>query len=364
MSLPVRDDLVGKVPYGAPQAGRAGVGEVIQLNVNENPHPLSAGFVTDLQRAVGEAGPGLNRYPDREAVELRTALASYLSDRTGGQLVPEQLWAANGSNEVLQQVLQAFGGPGRTALGFEPSYSMHPILAAGTGTRWVAVPRPPDFVLTAEVALAALREHCPDVVFVTTPNNPTGTVTPLEVISAICGEAPGMVVVDEAYAEFASGPSATTLLDAYPRLIVSRTMSKAFALAGARVGYLAASPEVVDVLRLVRLPYHLSALTQLVARVALARSSELLDTVELVKAQRDRMVREITALGLTVVPTDANFLLFGPFDDPADVWQRLLDAGVLVRDVSSGAGLAGWLRVNAGTESETTAFLSALEKVL
>jgi histidinol-phosphate aminotransferase len=357
--LPVRDDLRGKTPYGAPQ-----ISDVIQLNVNENPYPPSPELVADLQRAVGERGLALNRYPDRDAVQLRTSLASYLSDRTGVSLTVDELWAANGSNEVLQQVLQAFGGPGRTALGFEPSYSMHPILAAGTGTAWLGVPREPDFTLPAELAVHAVREHRPDVVFVTTPNNPTGTVTPLEVIAAICDAAPGMVVVDEAYAEFASGPSATTLLARFPRLIVSRTMSKAFALAGARIGYLAASPGVVDALRLVRLPYHLSALTQVVARIALARTTELLATVEHVKKQRDRMVREITALGLTVMPTDANFMLFGPFDDPPAVWQQLLDRGVLVRDVSTGAGLAGWLRVNAGTPAETSAFLSALEEIL
>ena len=357
--LPVRDDLRGKTPYGAPQ-----IADVIQLNVNENPYPPPGALVADLQRALGEPGLSLNRYPDRDAVELRTSLAGYLSERTGVPLTMEQLWAANGSNEVLQQVLQAFGGPGRVALGFEPSYSMHPILASGTGTRWVGVKRAADFTLSVEAAVAAVGEHRPDVVFVTTPNNPTGTVTSLETIAAICDVAPGMVVVDEAYAEFASGPSATTLLDRYPRLIVSRTMSKAFALAGARVGYLAAAPAVVDALRLVRLPYHLSALTQLVARIALARTTELLETVEHVKEQRDRMIREIRALGLTVMATDGNFMLFGPFDDPAAVWQALLDRGVLVRDVSSGAGLAGWLRVNAGTPAETSAFLSALEEVV
>jgi len=358
-ALPVRDDLRGTTPYGAPQ-----VAGVIQLNVNENPHPPSAGFVAQLQAAVGDVATGLNRYPDREAVAVRTDLAAYLSARTGVALALANVWAANGSNEVLQQVLQAFGGPGRTALGFEPSYSMHPILAAGTSTTWVGVPRAADFTLPVERALAALAEHRPDVVFLTTPNNPTGTATPLDVVAAVCAAAPGMVVVDEAYAEFGSSPSAVTLLGRFPRLIVSRTMSKAFALAGARLGYLAASPAVVDALRLVRLPYHLSALTQVVARVALSRTDELLSTVEQVKAQRDRIVREVQALGLTVPPTDANFLLFGPFADPSASWQRLLDRGVLVRDVSSSPGLAGWLRVNAGTESETTAFLSALEEVL
>ena len=141
-------------------------------------------------------------------------------------------------------------------------------------------------------------------------------------------------------------------------------MSKAFALAGARVGYLAASPAVVDALRLVRLPYHLSTLTQAAARTALAHADELLGTVEQVKAQRDRMVARIRELGLTVAPTEANFLLFGPFEQPAAVWQALLDRGVLVRDVSSGPGLSGWLRVNAGTEPETTSFLEALEEVI
>jgi histidinol-phosphate aminotransferase len=356
--LPVRPDLVGKKPYGAPQLPRA-----IQLNVNENPHPPSAALVADLQRAIGEAAASLNRYPDREAVALREDLATYLSKSTGVPLQADQVWAANGSNEVLQQVLQAFGGPGRTALGFEPSYSMHPILASGTGTRWVAVQRAADFTLDAARAVAAVDEHRPDVVFLTTPNNPTGTVTGLDVVEAVCAATSGMVVVDEAYAEFAAQPSAVTLLDRYPRLIVSRTMSKAFAMAGARLGYLAAGTDVVDALRLVRLPYHLSALTQAAARTALAHAGELLATVQAVKDQRDRMVREITGLGLTVVPTDANFLLFGPFDDPAAVWQALLDNGVLVRDVSSGPGLAGWLRVNAGTEDETTAFLDALRKV-
>ncbi len=357
-ALPVRDDLRGKAPYGAPQ-----LPDAVQLNVNENPHPPSPGLVADLAEAVGLAAAGLNRYPDREAVALRTDLAAYLSSRTGVPLDVEQVWAANGSNEVLQQVCQAFGGPGRVALGFEPSYSMHPLLAAGTSTGWVAERRAADFTLSAADAVAAVGRHRPAITFLTTPNNPTGTATGLDVVEAVCEASDGMVVVDEAYAEFAATASAVTLLDRHPRLIVSRTMSKAFAMAGARLGYLAASPAVVDALRLVRLPYHLSALTQAAARVALAHADELLGTVEQVKAQRDRMVREIASYGLRVVPTESNFLLFGPFEQPAAVWQSLLDRGVLVRDVSTGPGLAGWLRVNAGTEAETTAFLEALREV-
>jgi len=358
VSLPVRDDLVGRVAYGAPQLPQA-----IQLNVNENPFPPSAALVADLRSALGRAAATLNRYPDREAVLLRTALAAYLSRVTGVTLRVEQVWAANGSNEVLQQVCQAFGGPGRTALGFEPSYSMHPLLAAGTSTGWTGVLRANDFSLTAAAAVAAVAEHRPAITFLTTPNNPTGTVMGLDVIDAVCTASAGMVVVDEAYAEFGSGPSATTLLARHPRLIVSRTMSKAFAAAGLRLGYLAASAEVVDVLRLVRLPYHLSALTQAAARVALAHTDELLATVDAVKVQRDRIITGIEALGLTAVPTGANFLLFGPFPAPSGVWQLLLDRGVLVRDVSTGPGLAGWLRVNAGTAEETTAFLTALSEV-
>ncbi|MCW2608362.1 MAG: hisC, partial [Frankiales bacterium] len=359
MTLPVRDDLVGKKPYGAPQ-----VLDVVQLNVNENPHPPSAGLVAALEKAVGEAAVTVNRYPDRDAVALRTDLAAYLSRQTGVPLDVGRVWAANGSNEVLQQVLQAFGGPGRRALGFEPSYSMHPILAAGTSTTWVAEQRPADFVLTAARAVEAVERHRPHVVFLTTPNNPTGTTTTLDVVRAVHDATSGMVVVDEAYAEFSDLPSAVTLLAELPRLVVSRTMSKAFAMAGTRLGYLAASADVVDALQLVRLPYHLSALTQAAARTALAHEAELLGTVEAVKAQRDRMVREVQALGLAVVPSDANFLLFGPFDDPAATWQALLDEGVLVRDVSGGPGLSGWLRVNAGTEDETTAFLRALATVV
>jgi histidinol-phosphate aminotransferase len=362
--LPLRDDLRGRVPYGAPQSGQAGIGTPVMLNVNENPHAPSARLVADLAAAVGEAAATLHRYPDREARALRTDLAAYLSARTGVVLDAERVWAANGSNEVLQQVCQAFGGPGRVALGFEPSYSMHPLLAAATSTGWVAERRAADFTLDEATAVAAVRRHRPSIVFLTTPNNPTGTPTSLAVVDAVCAASEGVVVVDEAYAEFADTPSAVTLLEQHPRLVVSRTMSKAFALAGARVGYLAASPAVVDALRLVRLPYHLSALTQAAARTALAHADELLGTVAAVVEQRDRMVRELGALGLQVVPTAANFLLFGPFDAPAVTWQALLDRGVLVRDVSSGPGLAGWLRVNAGTEPETSRFLAAVADVL
>jgi len=359
--LPLRPELRGRTPYGAPQPPATH-----RLNTNENPYPLPAELLADLGAALGHAAVDLNRYPDRDALALRADLAAYLS-RGGESIAPAQIWAANGSNEVLQQILQAFGGAGRTALGFTPSYSMHPIIAAGTGTGWVDGARREDFTIDPAAAAAQVREVRPDVVFVTSPNNPTGTAVDLATIEAIHDAASygqgraGMVVVDEAYAEFARAgtPSALTLLAGRPRLVVSRTMSKAFGMAGLRLGYLAADAAVVDALQLVRLPYHLSALTQAAARTALAHTDALLATVDAVKAQRDRIVAALPEMGLTSVPSDANFVLFGSFVDSAAAWQALLDRGVLVRDV----GLPGWLRVTAGTATETQAFLTALSEV-
>jgi histidinol-phosphate aminotransferase len=351
--LPLRPDLVGAEPYGAPQ-----LDVPVALNTNENSYPVPQPVVDAIVAAVAQEAAGLNRYPDREAVELRTDLARYL----GHDLTAEQLWAANGSNEVLQQLLQAFGGPGRTALGFTPAYSMHPILATGTGTSWLDGRRGEDFTISADDAAKQVAEHAPDLVFLCSPNNPTGTALGLDVVDAVVDTAPGMVIVDEAYAEFAreGTPSALTRLPGRPRLVVTRTMSKAFALAGARLGYLAADAAVIDALRLVRLPYHLSALTQAAARAALAHTALLLGTVEAIKAQRDRIVTELTARGLDVVPSDANFVLFGGLADHRAVWRGLLDRGVLIRDV----GLPGWLRVTAGTPEETGAFLAALDGTL
>jgi len=347
----LRDDLRGRTPYGAPQ-----LDVPVRLNTNENPHPPSAGLVADLAEKVGEAARLLNRYPDREALTLRTELATYLTRTTGVALGSREVWAANGSNEVIQQLLQAFGGPGRTALGFDPTYSMHRLIAEATGTRWLGLERLAAFRLEPEQAALVVREHRPDVVFLCSPNNPTGTALDLDVVEAVHDQAPGLVVVDEAYAEFSTRPSAVTLLAGRPRLVVTRTMSKAFAFAGARVGYLASDAELVDALHLVRLPYHLSALTQAAALAALAHTDELLATVAAVREQRDRLVTELRAMGLEVVDSDANFVLFGEFGDQRATWQGLLDRGVLVRDV----GLPGWLRVTAGTEDEVTAFLDAM----
>jgi histidinol-phosphate aminotransferase len=351
--LPIRDDLRGKTPYGAPQ-----IDVPVRLNTNENPYPPSKALVDDLAEEVRRDAAGLNRYPDRDAEALRADLAGYL----GHSLTPEQVWAANGSNEVLQQILQAFGGHGRTALGFEPSYSMHPIITSGTSTEWIGDAREGDFSLDPAKAVAAVEEHRPDIVFLTSPNNPTGTALPLETINRVLEAAPGMVVVDEAYAEFArtGTPSALTLLPEQPRLIVTRTMSKAFAMAGTRLGYLAAHPAVVQALLLVRLPYHLSTLTQAAARVALRHRAELLGTVEALRRERDDTVEWLRGKGLEVADSDANFVLFGRFPERRRVWEGLLARGVLIREV----GPPEWLRVSIGTGEEMAAFRAALEGVL
>ncbi|HST67641.1 MAG TPA: histidinol-phosphate transaminase [Mycobacteriales bacterium] len=351
-ALPLRDDLRGRTPYGAPQ-----LDVPVRLNTNENSSPLPPALLDDIAAAVRAEAGGLNRYPDRDATGLRADLARYL-----GGLDPAQVWPANGSNEILQQLLQTFGGPGRAALGFTPSYSMHEIIATGTGTRWLAGARGADFTITPRDAAAQVAARQPDVVFLTSPNNPTGTALPLATVEAVLAVAPGMVVVDEAYAEFARAgvPSALTLLPGHPRLVVTRTMSKAFGMAGLRLGYLAADPAVVDAVQLVRLPYHLSALTQAVARVALAHAPALLASVEAIKVQRDRIVAALPASGLVSVPSDANFVLFGRFPDAARAWRAFLDRGVLVRD----PGIPGWLRVTAGVEWETDGFLASVPDVV
>jgi histidinol-phosphate aminotransferase len=333
----------------------------VRLNTNENPYPPPPGLVADVADAVCEAARNLHRYPDRDAVALRTDLAGYLAKRTGVPLTAANVWAANGSNEIIQQLLQAFGGFGRTALGFVPSYSMHPIISAGTRTEWIPAPRRADFSLDPAGAVAAIKEHQPDVLFVTSPNNPTGQSIPPDDLAAVITAAPGIVVVDEAYGEFSARPSAIGLLEQFAdRLVICRTMSKAFAFAGGRLGYLAAAPAVVDALLLVRLPYHLSVLTQVAARAALRHGSTTLESVAVLVAERKRVARALSALGAHVVPSDANFILFGRFADAPTAWRRYLDHGVLIRDV----GIPGHLRVTVGTRAENDAFLAASTAVL
>lgn len=346
--LPLRSNLVGKEPYGAPQDPVP-----VSLNVNENTHPIPEEVVADIVRSLEVAVRGVNRYPDREFLELRGALADYL----GAGLTSENLWAANGSNEVLQQILQAFGGPGRSLLSFTPTYSMYPLLASGTDTEWVPVARPEGYALTPEGVVSALREHQPDIAILCGPNNPTGTPLDREVILAAYDAFEGILIVDEAYQEFdAERESAVALLPGRSRLLISRTMSKAFAFAGVRLGYLAADPAVVDALRLVRLPYHLSALTQAAAIAAIRHSSTMLATVGDIRAQRDRLEVALTGLGYTVHPSGANFLLVGGFANPEATFEALRDRGILVRNLS----IEGHLRMTAGTEQETTILIEAI----
>ncbi len=353
--LPLRDNLRGKSPYGAPQ-----LAVPVRLNTNENPHPPTQALIDDVAETVRAAAAELHRYPDRDAMALRTDLAAYLQAQTGVALTAENLWAANGSNEILQQLLQAFGGPGRSAIGFVPSYSMHPIISDGTQTEWLSATRAADFGLDMDVAVAAIRDQQPDVVFVTSPNNPTGQSVPLDDLRRLLDVTPGVLILDEAYGEFSSQRSGVELLADYPaKLIISRTMSKAFAFAGGRLGYLVADPAVIDAMLLVRLPYHLSVLTQAAARAALRHADETLSSVATLVAERDRVAAALSDMGFRVIPSDANFILFGEFADAAATWQRYLDAGVLIRDV----GIPGFLRTTVGLASENDALLEVSAKL-
>jgi histidinol-phosphate aminotransferase len=367
----VRPEVAAARPYGAPQ-----VGAPIRLNVNENPAPPPPAVVDAVASAVREAAAGLNRYPDRDFLPLRGALAEYLARESDAPwLTARHIWAANGSNEVMLHVMQAFGGPGRTALSFAPTYSMYPEYARDTFTRWLAGRREADFTLDPRAAAAMVARERPSVVLVASPNTPTGSALGLDVAEALAralapdDDPTGVLIVDEAYAEFRrpGTPSALELVPRYPHVAVCRTMSKAFAFAGARVGYLAGSPELVEALRTVRLPYHLSALTQAAAMAALAHADELMAGVAALRETRDELVAALRAIPnpftgqpLSVADSDANFALFGVFPDRHAIWRGLLDRGVLVREV----GPEGWLRVSAGSPSETASFLTALTEIL
>jgi histidinol-phosphate aminotransferase len=353
--LPLREDLRGKSPYGAPQ-----LAVPVRLNTNENPHPPTKALVDDVVASVRDAAVDLHRYPDRDAVALRRDLAAYLSLQTGVQLGVENLWAANGSNEILQQLLQAFGGPGRSAIGFVPSYSMHPIISDGTRTEWIETVRAADFSLDVEAAVAAIADRRPDVIFVASPNNPSGQSVSLPDLRRLLDATPGILIVDEAYGEFSSQPSAVALVSEYPtKLVVTRTMSKAFAFAGGRLGYLIATPAVIDAMLLVRLPYHLSSVTQAAARAALRHADDTLGSVATLIAERERVSAVLSGMGFRVVPSDANFVLFGQFADAPTAWQRYLDAGVLIRDV----GIPGYLRVTTGLAEENDVFLQTSARI-
>ncbi len=355
---PIRPELAGIEPYGAPQ-----LDVPVQLNVNENPYGPSPECAADIAASVAEVAATLNRYPDREFTALREGLAAYLArDVPGVPMAADMVWAANGSNEVMLQLLQAFGGPGRTAVSFAPTYSMYPEYARDTNTRWVTGHRAEDFSLDLDAARDLVKTEQPSVILLPSPNNPTGTALPAEAVTMLCEAAgDGIVVVDEAYGEFrrSGTQSAIELLGTNRNLVVTRTMSKAFAAAGLRLGYLAADPAICDAIRVVRLPYHLSAVTQAAALAALRHADELLARVDALRAERDATVGWLRAAGFQVAESDANFCLFGRFDDRHAVWQGLLDHGVLIRET----GPDGWLRVSIGTPEEMMAFKDALTEV-
>lgn len=350
--LPIREDLIGRSPYGAPQ-----IDVPIRLNTNENPFGPSPELVAELAKVVSDLGSGLNRYPDRDAVELRADLANYLNSESQVNLTAENIWPANGSNEVMQQLLQLFGGPDKSLLVFDPTYSMYEDYCRNTFTKYLRVSRNADFTIDRTVIDSALALS-PDIIVITSPNNPTGTVIELSDIDYLLEKFNGMLIVDEAYAEFrATGtPSALTKLDSNPHLVVVRTMSKAFSYAGARVGYVAANPKVVAAIQLVRLPYHLSTITQAIARVALRFSDQLQSQVSLLRRERDELAIWLSEHGFEVAPSGANFLLFGTFGDRTSIWEQLVEQGVLIRET----GPEGWLRVSIGTPEENQAFKTAL----
>lgn len=362
MTLPLRPELAGLTPYGAPQ-----LDVPVCLNVNENPYSPPPAVVDAIAAAVHKAAEGLNRYPDRDFTALRADLAHYLAAESHVDFLEvKNIWAANGSNEIMLHLHQAFGGPGRRVLSFAPTYSMYPEYARDTVTDYVTLPRRDDFGIDTDAAVASIAEIQPSMVLLASPNNPTGTALPLADVEALCAAAakvPGgcLVVVDEAYGEFRRRgvPSAASILPEHPNLVITRTMSKAFALAGGRVGYMAAHQPVVDACRIVRLPYHLSAVTQATARAALAHHRELQAQVDEIRAERDESVTWLREQGFTVADSDANFALFGPFDDREAVFQGLLDRGVLIRVT----GPEGWLRVSIGTPQEMAQFRSALVEV-
>jgi histidinol-phosphate aminotransferase len=356
--LPLRNDLRGISPYGAPQ-----IENVIALNTNENPFPVPEEVIAAMSERISRVLRDLNRYPDRDATRLRTQLAHYITQTTGAQVSAENIWAANGSNEILQTLFLACGGPEHLALGFTPSYSVHPLIAQITKTPWFAGSRDREFAIDIVKAKVLIREKSPNLVFVTTPNNPSGTstsISDLKELAETAGSVGALLIVDEAYAEFSVEPSATTLLADFPHVVVVRTMSKAFAFAGARTGYLVAKPAVIAAAMITRLPYHLSSLTQAAAETALEFAPAMQAEIALLIAERERVEEALTSIGYRVLPSSANFLLFSGFKGEAsEVWQEFLDRGILIRDV----GLRGFLRVTIGTSAENDQFIVALQEI-
>lgn len=367
--LPLRTELADIKPYGAPQL------EVpVCLNVNENPYSPSPTQQQAMLNALAKVLPDLNRYPSRDFPQLRQALAEYLKFETGVSLKWEQIWAGNGSNEVLTHILQAYAGPGRIVLGSDCSYSMYPEYCRVTHSRYITVPRQSNYHLNTAGLIAAIKKYRPSVVVVASPNNPTGEITAVEELERILrvaqqygpqtqsGKKQALLVVDEAYAEFRpeSCKTAVSLLESYPNLVISRTLSKSFAMAGLRLGYLAASEAVIYDLMRVRLPYHLSALSQAAAIAALDFKMAQSEQIKELCQRRQELEKWLIERGFTVADSDANFLLFGCFKDRHLAFKVLLEQGVLIREV----GPDGFLRATIGTATEDAQLREALSNAL
>ena len=350
-ALTVREDLVSVAPYVSPQQPAR-----FRMNTNESPYAPPPELVKEVAAEIEEIA--LNRYPDRDANDLYEAMSQHLGWPREG------LWIANGSNEVFMHLFLGFGGPGRTGMLFEPTYSLHSLIPTIASTRMIQLPRSDDFTIDLDRAIGSIRTDRPEVVIVCSPNNPTGGAEPLPIVRALLAEAPGLVVVDEAYIEFAHpGESVRDLLDEHDNLVLVKTFSKAWRLAGVRIGYMLAQPDLIAELARVRLPYHLSAPTQVVGRAALRHASKTLELVRSIGEQRDRIILELQALGVLTYPSRANFVLF-EVDDPPRVWQQLLDRGVLVRGYADHPRLGRCLRVTAGLPEETDAFLGAMQEIV
>jgi histidinol-phosphate aminotransferase len=349
---PVRPDLQLSEGYHSPQVSAA-----VRLNTNESPFAPPDAWREELLSGLAEIS--FHRYPDRPATALRQAVA----DLHG--VTPDEVFCANGSNEVLQSVLLAFGGPGRRALVFEPTYALHSHIARITGTTVVEGGRDDDFLIDPRHAVELLVARQPDVTFLCSPNNPTGRAEPPETVAAVSGAAPGLVIVDEAYGQFAPWSALALRGPSHPGLVVTRTFSKTWAMAGARLGYLVADPAVVAACESVVLPYHLSAQTQVAGLVALRHGAEMEARVARISEERGRVAAALGDLPVDSWPSDANFILFRPQDREADdVWQALLDHSILIRNCASWDGLRGCLRVTIGTAEENDRFLHALKEIL
>ncbi|MGH2747053.1 MAG: histidinol-phosphate transaminase [Actinomycetota bacterium] len=349
--LSVRPDLEDVEPYVSPQQPAR-----YRMNTNESPYPPPAGVLEDVIADLQDLA--LNRYPDRDAADL----LSSLSELTGWPR--DGLWVANGSNEVFMHLFLAYGGPGRISLTFEPTYSLHTLIPRIAGTHTLQVQRAEDYAIELNSAIAAIHEHRPTVVLVCSPNNPSGGCELHDTVRALAAETDGLVVVDEAYGEFAdASDSVRPLLYEHRNLVLVKTFSKAWRLAGARIGYLLAAPEIVDGIARVGLPYHLGSITQRIGAAAIRHVSETLEPAKALGEERDRIAIELQAMGIKTFPSKANFVMF-QVEEPNRIWEGLLERGVLIRNYSDYPGLEGCLRVTAGLPEESDAFVRAMEEVM